>query len=490
MAFCKYSSESVISSSTMVDNIFIHDYLPSLPATVVKIYIYGLYKCANPNAFNNTLESFAEELGLTVLDIENAFLYLQDQGLVNVILGTQFQVRYLPLNNIITNTKKFKKDKYTEFNKQAQEIIDGRMITATEYTEYYTLMEVFHIEPMAFVMVMDYCTKLKGGNVGHAYITTVARNWASEGITTTTAVEEKLRELTHATSEIGDVLKVCGIKRLPTVEEQEKFIRWTKNFGFNIDAIRFVAKSLASKGARVNFDKLDNSLTKFYETKRLSVKEIQDYLNHKAEMLEIAKNVCKTIGVYYENLEIVIETYIANWLELGHTEASLVKLANYCFLNNIRTLKALDDTILKLYKLGVISTEAIDEYIAEVVKQTAEIKEILEKLGLSRNVTARDRDFVSTWKYVWNTSDDVLEFAIEKAVDKSNPMQYINKLLATWRAEGVSTLEEAKRESEKAGKSAGKVAKAGQKVSKNAGGRDYDKADLEQVFKSLDEISI
>ena len=493
MAFCKYSSESVISSSTMVDNIFIHDYLPGANGDCVKVYLYGLYKCANPNTYNNTLESFAEEIGLSVEDIESAFLYWQEQGLVNVIYGTNLQVRYLPLNNIINNTKKFKKDKYTEFNKQAQEVIDGRMITTTEYTEYYTLMEVFHIEPMALIMIMDYCTRQKGKNVGYAYIKTVARNWASEGITTSLLVDEKVKELDQASSGLSELLKLCGIKRLAGIEEQERFIRWTRVFGFSQETISFVAKSLTKKGARLSFEKLDAELTRFYETQKMSVKEIEDYLQNKENMLEVAKKVCRTIGVYYENLEIVIETYISKWLELGHTEDSLLKLANYCFQTNVRTLQALDAFILKLYKLGIITSEAIDEYTADVVKQTAEIKAILDKLGLSRNVTARDRDFVSTWKYTWNTSDEVLEYAVSKAVDKSSPMQYINKLLATWHNEGVKTLDEAKAsgyDSGKAGATKSKPQSARKAGAKNGAGRAYDKSELEQLFKSLDEITI
>ena len=71
MAFCKYSSESTLSSTTQVDNVFISQFLPNAPDVCVKVYLYGLYKCQDPNAFDNTLENFSSQLGLSPQDIED-----------------------------------------------------------------------------------------------------------------------------------------------------------------------------------------------------------------------------------------------------------------------------------------------------------------------------------------------------------------------------------------------------------------------------------
>ena len=479
MGFCSFSNEFVISSTTSVDNFFINEFLPTAPDFCVKIYLYGLYKCTNPNAYDNTIESFAKSLNLTEREIEDAFLYWQDQGLVNVLYTNPIRISYVPLKNVVNNTKKFNKSKYSVFNSQAQEIVKDRMITPNEYVEYYTIMEVFHIQPEALLMTMDYCTQIKGKNVGYSYIITVARNWASEGICTTEAVAERIKMLNQSTSGIGEILKICGIRRLANVEEQEKFVKWTDSWDFNIKVITHVANAINSKTSKVNFYKLDAKLNKYYELKKVSIAEIEEFENQKAEMFDIAKQVNKTIGVYYENLESIVDIYISKWLDLGHSKSSLLTLANYCFKNSIRTLDGLDKTILKLYKLGIISEDAIEQHIIGLMKEDKQIKDILEKLGLSRNVISLDREFLKTWKFAWLISDELLEFAIEKSAGKASPMQYVNKLLSTWHNQNIKTVNEASKFKFDSGE-------YGKKITKG----EYKKEDLTALFDSLEEIEI
>ncbi|MDD4816144.1 MAG: DnaD domain protein [Clostridia bacterium] len=484
MGFCNFSNEFVISNTTSVDNFFINEFLPSAPDFCVKIYLYGLYKCTNPNAYDNTIESFAQSLGLTEKEIEDAFLYWQDQGLVNVLYTSPIRVSYVPLKNVVNNTKKINKSKYSIFNSQAQEIIKERMITPNEYLEYYTLMEVFHIQPEALLMIMQYCTEIKGKTVGYSYILTVARNWAGEGLCTTEAIEEKIKMLNQATSGIGEILKICQAKRMATVEEQEKFVKWTESWDFGLDVVKHIANKINSKTSKVNFFKLDAKLNKYYELKKFSVAEIEEFEAHKTEMFDIAKQINKTIGVYYENLESIVDVYVSKWLDLGHSKNSLLTLANYCFKNSIRTLDGLDKTILKLYKLGIVSEESIEQHLINLMQEDKQIKEILEKLGLSRNVISLDREFLKTWKYSWFVGNELLDFAIEKSVGKASPMQYINKLLSTWHNQNIKTVEEA---------SKFKFENYNTENSKKPAtyqGREYKKEDLNALFDSLEEIEI
>lgn len=482
MAFCKFSSECTLNNSTYVDNIFINQFLPTAPDVCVKVYIYGLYKCANPNSYDNTIECFSSELGLTPQDIEDAFLYWQDLGVVDVILGTSFQVRYNSLKNVLNGTKKFSKTKYSEFNKHAQELIEGRMITSNEYVEYYTIMEVFKVEPKAMLVIIDYCTQIKGKNVGYAYINTVARNWASEGITTYEAVIEKIKSYDVSIGEINKILKVCKFKRQPNVDEQDKFIKWTKDFGFEINTILYVANNLIEKNIKINFNKLDLKLTKYYESKKITIEEIVAFEENKSLMFDLAKNVCKSIGVYYENLEIVVEHYISKWLEFGHTENSLITLANYCFKTSIRTLDGLDKIILKLYKLGIVDENAIEQYLLSILKQDNEIKNILKKCGINRKVNSQDREFYKTWKFSWNINNELLDFAISKSKNKNMPMQYLNKILSKWHTENITTIRQAEK--------CITENTSTQKSTKFNKGREYKKEDLDALFDSLEEIDI
>lgn len=479
MAFCKFSSEYVISKETPVDNLFINEFLPYAPAECVKVYLYGLYKCTNSSSYDNTIENFAKVLNLTEEEVEDAFLYWQDEGLVQVLNTCPIEIRFMPLKNVINNTKKYKPEEFSTFNRQVQEILEGRQITPTEYDEYYYLLKTMHFQPEALLMIIKFCTQIKGANVGYKYIVTVAKNWANEGITTTKSVEERLFTYEQAGSDLEKLLKICGAKRNATLEEREMFLKWTKELGFNYNTIEYVGKLL--KPTKVNFEKLDARLLKYYEMKKLSIKEIEDYEKEKSEMYTLAREINKKMGLYYENLEPVVENYISKWLNLGHNSTSLLALADYCFKNSIRTLEGLDSTVLKLYKLGIVSMEAIEEYMQELISLDKEIKEILEKLGISRMVTNQDRTYYKTWKQDWNLSSELIALGVEMSAGKFQPLQYLNKLLSNWHTNSVKTLDEAKNYII--------PEKAPEKVSKNKG-RSYKKEELDALFDSLEEIEL
>ena len=479
MAFCKFSSEYVISKETPVDNLFINEFLPYAPAECVKVYLYGLYKCTNSSSYDNTIENFAKVLNLTEEEVEDAFLYWQDEGLVQVLNTCPIEIRFMPLKNVINNTKKYKPEEFSTFNRQVQEILEGRQITPTEYDEYYYLLKTMHFQPEALLMIIKFCTQIKGANVGYKYIVTVAKNWANEGITTTKSVEERLFTYEQAGSDLEKLLKICGAKRNATLEEREMFLKWTKELGFNYNTIEYVAKLL--KPTKVNFEKLDARLLKYYEMKKLSIKEIEDYEKEKSEMYTLAREINKKMGLYYENLEPVVENYVSKWLNLGHNSTSLLALADYCFKNSIRTLEGLDSTVLKLYKLGIVSMEAIEEYMQELISLDKEIKEILEKLGISRMVTNQDRTYYKTWKQDWNLSSELIALGVEMSAGKFQPLQYLNKLLSNWHTNSVKTLDEAKNYII--------PEKTPEKVSKNKG-RSYKKEELDALFDSLEEIEL
>ena len=65
MCLCKYSSSYIINDKTVVDNIFINNFLPDAPDLCVKVYLMGLSKCANSVAPDNNIANFANVLNVS-----------------------------------------------------------------------------------------------------------------------------------------------------------------------------------------------------------------------------------------------------------------------------------------------------------------------------------------------------------------------------------------------------------------------------------------
>lgn len=483
MGFCSFSSETIIENKTTIDNIFINEFLPYAPDFCVKVYLYGLYKCSNSTT-DNDIESFARVLKCSEEDIEQAFLYWQEQGLVQILKTCPFSVKYMPPKNCISNNKKYNKEKYASFNIQIQELLSGRMITPTEYHEYYDFMESFKVEPEALIMIVGYATQIKGDNVGYNYILTVAKNWAYEGVKNSSQVEEKLKEFELNSEEIGELTKIFGIKRIPSIEEKEYLLKWKNDFGFDFETIKFVAKNV-KKQYKSGFDKLDKKLLSYYEKKLTSKKEIEEYEQNKEALYAAAKEVCKNLGIYYENLEPVIDNYISTWTNMGYDSTTLSLISNFAFKSNVRNLENLEKIILKFYKLGLISKESIDEHLTELLATDKKIKEILNCLGLSRQVNSFDREFYNTWINVWKMPEEVIQYAGNLASDKLQPMQYINKVLSNFYEKDIKTLEEAQKfvpESQ--------PVKKEKKIKQNFEQRTYKKEELNALYDSIEEIEI
>lgn len=480
MAFCKFSTEFIASSKTEIDNIFLNDYLPYAQPNFVVVYIYGLYLCSS-TSFDNELTNFAKTLNMSEEDVIGAFEYWEEQGLVKILRTSPLQVTYIPLKNVLTANKLYKPDKYEVFNQQANDIFAGkRAISKHEYQEYYDFLERYHFESEALLMIMKYCVETKKSAVGYNYILTVAKNWASEGITQTKQVEERLKAFDDKNSDINAIFDEVGIKRSPYVEERALLNKWLSDYGFNMDVILHICKKLKKK-PRFSFEKLDAVLTKYYEMKLFSIMEIDDFEKEKDKLYALAKEINKTIGVYYENLEGIVENYILKWINMGFDHKLLIEIALYCFKTSIRTLEGMDKTVNKLFKLGILNVQAFHQYMNEVLKEDSKIRDILTHLGIERNVNYIDRANYNVWKDNWKMSDELIEYATTLAKGKDSPIKYLSKVLSDWHDKGIKNIEEAKNTSP-----------IGETVtnSHNFTGRSYTREELNALFQSIDEFDV
>ena len=481
MALCSYSSKLAMDGFTVIDNTFLNEFLPQATGDDVKVYLYGLNLCTNPNIEDNNLDTICKVLSLTEEDVLEAFSYWQEMGLVQIVSTNPLEVRYLPARARSGSAKIRNREKYTDFNEQIQSVITGRMITPTEFNEYYSLIETYHFEPEALILIARYCTKIKSSSIGYPYILAVARNFANDGLKTTEAVEQKFLEQEQNSDEIKRVLSALGLKREADIEERNLYLKWNNNFGFTNGTIVEVAKSLKKKGG---FAKLDSLLSKYYEQKLFTLEEIAEFSEKQDEMYETAKMVSKNLGLYYQNLENVVNVYIADWNNKGYSVETLTFISMYCFKQSIRSLDGMNTVVQKFYKLGLVSLESLEQYIMSIIKGDEQIKTILDKAGLVRSVSSYDRDYYKTWTNNWGFTDEQILLVAEVSSGKANPMSYTNKVLATLNEKGLKTDAEIKKELKNVSTSGNNNQQHEFKQ------RKYTAEELNALYDSLDDIEL
>ena len=132
-----YSKEFSASAFTDVENAFIYEYLPEASGNAVKVYLYGLFLCKN-EAFDQSLTEVANTLKMTESEVIDCFKFWEEFGLCSVLSLEPFSVTYLPVKNSSSSKpRKYKAEKYTEFTKGLQALLPSRMISTTEYTEFF-----------------------------------------------------------------------------------------------------------------------------------------------------------------------------------------------------------------------------------------------------------------------------------------------------------------------------------------------------------------
>lgn len=487
MPFCKYSSGLINSGTINIDAKFLNDYIPIAPENCLKVYLFGLLKCQNSAGYDNTIENFENVLGLEKGEIIRAFLYWQDQNLVQILETDPLEIRYLPQKDNFKNLKKIDSKRYASFITEVQEIITGRQINPNEYYKYIDFIEEYHIQPCDFNMIVKYCVDKKGDNINCNYILTVAKVWADEGIRTAEKIEEKIESLTLLTSDVSVVAKALKFKGNLSIEHQQMYEKWIKSFGFNLNTIVSISKKVSAKTKNFSFELLDKTLTKYYELRLLSFAEIEEYEANKEDLKDLAKEINRLLGIYYESVDNEIETYIIPWLNKGFNSKSLLQIANFCFKTNIRTLDGMEQSVQKFYKKGLVSVASIDNHLSEIMATDSRIKDILQKLGIDRRVNSFDRSFYRTWTFSYKYSDEIIDYAISLSAGKLNSMQYANSIITNWYDSGLKSIEEIKKQPNISTQPKKQTTSFERK---SFSSRNYSEEELNALFDNLEDVTI
>ena len=432
---CFYSKEFSVKAFTDVENAFIQEFMPISDGDAVKVYLYGLFLCKNTQ-YDQSLSDIAKTLSLSEQDVITYFKYWEEFGIVSVISTDPLSVQYLPVKNSGNNKpRKYKVEKYSEFTKGLQPLFVSRMISTSEYTEYFNIMETYGIKPEAMLMIIKYCVDKKGGDIGQKYIAKVTKDFGNRGIVTVEKVEKELSSYLYKTAELERILKALSLKRSPDIEDLNLYKKWTSDLNFESDNIIFAASKIKKGG----MEKLDAFLMELYSTKSFSKQEISEYINRKQSVYDLAIKINKALSIYVDVLDTVIDTYTNKWISYGFTDETLLYVASHCFKTGKNTLQDMNELIENLRNRGFIDLTSVSDHFESLKKTDEFISGLLSVAGVSRRPTPWDRENVSMWMS-WNFSQEMIMEAARLSAGKSSPIAYMNGILSNWKNNGVFTL--------------------------------------------------
>jgi len=137
-------------------------------------------------------------------------------------------------------------------------------------------------------------------------------------------------------------------------------------------------------------------------------------------------------------------TMLEKWRKLGFALPIIESIAAYCAKVGRKSMEYIDAEIVRFSDLGITDTREIEAYVDEMLSKDKQIKTLLNRLGLDREVAPIDRDFYNTWTNTWKFSPEIIDYAATQAVGKSSPLNYMNKILSTYFDKKITTLDGAK----------------------------------------------
>lgn len=425
---------------TVVDNAFIVHFLPYAGEDAVKVYLYGLMLCAAPLSEQNTLRHIADGLDLTEKAVTDAFEYWQSMGLVRILTASPLTVNYLSPSKALAPTRTLPKDKYADFLVQLQELFPDRMMSTNELYTYLQFLEETHVDPQALLMIAKFCVDRKSTDVRAPYVLTVARNWYREGCTTLSDAEARIQEADAVSDELREVFRALKKKSTPDIDDRQLYVKWTRNWGFAPAAVIRAAKTVKRGG----MERLDAVLDGYFRAGVFSVEDIERYIKTREATFDLAVRINKILGLYYESLDYVVETYTTPWLTLGYSDKSLVLLAKYCAMRGVRTLEGMQAVVTKCYDEGVVDDRSVAVFLDQYATVERKVSAVIEATGSTRRPTETDRELYRTWTSTWGFDDEVILYAAALSLGKPYPMASMGNLLSRWHQAGLDTVDRIK----------------------------------------------
>ena len=436
MSFCAFAGRDAMFGITPVENMFILEYMPGATGDFVRVYLYGLMLCHHPE-MDEGIDGMAKALRIDPDTILSAYRYWEREGLVSRLTDNPPTYEYLSLTGVArANEPLDEVYKYKNFNKELQNLLPGMLLDSHEYRIANEWLDILHL-PEDVVLFMVHTEVLKRANKLPAprtlfkHLDETATRWATEGIYSIDQAEDYVSRSSASAKCARAVLKQFGQGRVPTKDEIALAEKWLNEW--NLTSENVIAGCAETVKSNVpSFAYLDKILLS-----RISTTDQEDEAREKVKIL------LSHLGTASRPTQAHIASY-KQFVEQGFDFPAIEQAAILCGENNRRTFEDIQRKLDQWKKMGVTTLTEIEEE-RRIQKQFTDITlSIFERCGLDRKVGKSDIAQVRIWTALIEL--DAVLYAAECAYGTDSPMKYINKLIVSWSAKGVKTLEAAQQE--------------------------------------------
>ena len=278
--------KSLLYSDTLVSDIFISQYMPSMDSKCVKVYIYMLFLCKHnkkvtSDELSKTLNLSLDEVksALTALDNLEVITWVEDKIQLSDLKEAEINRMY-KLKSISTPEQANENFEKNKSRNNTLAAINSKFFQGLMAPNWYLTIDnwftIYKFDEDVMYTLFKYC---HDNNTFHkSYIEAVATNWHRRGIQNFFDLEKYFEDMSQVRGIKGTIIKKLRLRRALTEYESEYVERWVIDYKYGFDVIELALKKTVGK-TNPDFKFLNNILTRWHDLGLVSAEEILGYEN-------------------------------------------------------------------------------------------------------------------------------------------------------------------------------------------------------------------
>ncbi|MGI6108581.1 MAG: DnaD domain protein [Eubacteriaceae bacterium] len=253
---------------TVVENIFINEYIPEAKGDYVKVYLFGLKNSQNPELEPLSTGELARILDLTESDILKALEYWESKKLIRLEeTGPDRNIVFMNIASMMHYPEVEKKkapvyeigdERFKQMVDTVQNMMGGEPLSFQYLSSLKQWTENYGFDPETVILLVEHAltsmerngkTYNRGARL--SYMEKTAESWKKAGIKTYQQAEAEIQGHKQRSKFVYAFLKEMRISGNATESDLETINKWKKDLGFSEEMIMAAAKKAQVK--RINY---------------------------------------------------------------------------------------------------------------------------------------------------------------------------------------------------------------------------------------------
>ncbi|MGI6695294.1 MAG: DnaD domain protein [Christensenellales bacterium] len=462
--------QAKIFGVTAVENLFFTEYLPDASGDQVKIYLLGLYH-SHRGTPDYSVKQMAQELGLEEVQVEAALRFWERRRLVERVSDKPLQYVYHSLGQrLLTGQDGMQEDRaFILFSDAVYAQFDGRRkLRPGDIALAYEWVQDLGLPQEVVLMLLNYCADTRGSNFSFKSAQSLAVAMREDGVMTPEDAENYLSHSKRTHQGARSVLSQFNLRRLPTEPELALYRKWSQDWGFDEAAIIAACQETVSAN-HPSFSYLDRILDRLQRQGNTSAAAVSGKLEKDSRDAEQLKQVLEILGVSSQLAFTVLPAYRALRERFPH---EMIVLAARAVQARRGAFEDLEPRLTAWQSLGLADDVAVKEHLTALKAFQPAMFQVFELSGQEGRPGEQDLLRYRAWREAGH-NDALIREAASQARSSRQKLSYIDKVLSSWKKEGITTVDAARAKAPAQTTQGGKKVSAQQYKQREYSDQDY-----------------